>query len=168
MTVNIPPVLTPRPQFTPEYWAKVDRKVTASTIDYVKDAPGGDIVEIKLKNGMAFRRKKCEISQLLTRKLEVNAELVGNNSGQFVTGLFVPGSGWAFRMSNEDIAEYVKSLAIAVHDREVTLQAAMRKFLAEKIETYLDSADMFIPGLDSLDMADSLLKAMEKGPEASK
>ncbi len=128
--MTTPPALTKRPQFTPEYWQKAPRKTALAHIERVTNllqAPDDDEqwVEIVLKEGVRFRRKRTEIKQLLTANLEVHLETINE---ELVTGLMVPGVGWAFRMTADDLAAYAQEAFVDAHNRQ---QATMAKALAE-------------------------------------
>lgn len=112
-----PPALAARPEFTAKYWSKVPRALTKATIQRVTNLPKGNddddqYVEIVVDNGVAFRRRKADIAQLLTANMKVSVE---NIMGEVVTGLHVPEIGWAWRMSNEDLAQYAQDLATHQH-----------------------------------------------------
>lgn len=128
------PVFAPRPQFTPEHWAKVPREVHQCAIKRLTNISSPDNgepwVEVILTNGGRFRRKKSEIKQLLTVNLEVNVEVIRSREGEMVTGMFVPDVGWAFRMTNDDLAEYTKQLSLAVHEQRRRAREGMIEYLA--------------------------------------
>jgi hypothetical protein len=120
MSTDAPLALSKVPAFTPEHWAKVPRKTVTARIAKV-DTTELDGVEwslIYLQGGAIIRREKADIKQLLTRHLEIHVELIQNPQGELVTGVFVPDVGWAFRMTNDDLAEYAKELAAEIQDQQ--------------------------------------------------
>jgi hypothetical protein len=121
---DVPPALAaPPPQFDAEHWSKVRRTTVAAVIERVTHK--GEYNEIVLKGGTAFLRKREDIQQLLTANLDVNVEYIAAGPQKLVTGLFVPGVGWAFRMSNDDIAAYTREVFAAEHRRQQALREAM-------------------------------------------
>jgi hypothetical protein len=164
MTDNVPPALAARPQFKPEYWAKIPRQTSVVHIERVTKVDP-EWMEIVLKEGPRFRRKRDEIKQLLTANLEVHMETVNK---ELVTGLFVPGIGWAFRMTNEDLAGYTRDLSVAMYDRERRLQEAMEGFISRQITEFLESRGidpLVIETIDTLLLSKHLLAEMAKGPQ---
>jgi len=174
--VEAPPALADVPQFHPEFWAKVQRQTLSTKIAHVIHKDNG-YTEIAIDGGMAFLRKRKDIKQLLTKNLAVNIEYLANESGQLVTGLFVPQVGWAFRMSNEDLAEYSRQLAAAEHQRQRNLRELMQLTVAEKMRTYLEehceylyrdegSTWVRVDGeFDLVGLADAALQALAEGPK---
>lgn len=125
-----PPALVSTPQFTPEYWHKVPRQTQSAEIMRVTnvDVDGVAWVEIAFKNGLAFKRKKSDIGQLLTANMKVHVEFLGN--GELITGMLVPDVGWVFRMTAEDLAEYTRELSLAAHERRRAQKQQMIDHLA--------------------------------------
>lgn len=118
---DVPTILAnQKPEFTPEYWQKAPRKTVPATIERVTnvDVNGEAWVEIILKEGARFRRERADIHQLLTANLQVNIEAIVTGAGEIITGLFVPGCGWAFRMTAEDLAEYARELSLQVEQAQ--------------------------------------------------
>lgn len=162
-----PPVLAQHPQFTPQYWRNVPRQTMRTHIDRVTNKDGNR-VEIVLKGGMAFQRDKDEIKQLLTANAEVEIESIGQ--GRIITGLMVPGVGWAFRMTAEDLAEYTKNLAMAQHEHKVKMVAAMVDHVGAALDAVLEDHNI-LPGQNgerkelANELAAEALYALEVGPE---
>lgn len=176
MTDTVPPVFADRPQFTPEHWAKVRRDVHSAVIQRVTHIPlpeGADPAdqrtEIVLQGGMAFQRKRSEIKQLLTANMKVNIESIGG--GKMITGMFCPDvKGWAFRMTNEDLAEYTKRLSVHQHERRRRAEDAMLEFLVRIIEDGLDELGIGCESDErkmaaSLHLAAKVMQGLEQGPQ---
>lgn len=170
---DVPPVLSDAPEFTAEHWQTVRRDVLSATIGRVTNLENG-FVEIALTNGVAFQRKREEIAQLLTANMSVNIEHIGN--GKLVTGMFVPGCGWAFRMTNEDLADYTRKVSILVHTQQQQTRQKMINHLANALESALDvllttigveSSKVLSPDQRqklAYDLASVAMEALEAGP----
>lgn len=114
---DVPTILAnQKPEFTAEYWQKAPRSTARANIEKVihHKVDGEMWTEIVLKEGARFRRKRVDIQQLLTPNLVVNVEAIVTGAGEIITGLFVEGCGWAFRMTAEDLAEYTRELSLQV------------------------------------------------------
>lgn len=132
---DAPPALTTQPQFTAEYWQTVPRATVKAKIARVTNKDHG-YVEIVLHNGLALQRQKSEIAQLLTANLEVNIETIGN--GKIVTGMFVPPTGWAFRMTAEDLAAYTRKISAAVYAKQQATRQKMVEHVSQALGSTLD------------------------------
>lgn len=132
--MRVPPALDNRPQFTPEYWRKVPRSTIKTTITRVTNK--GDRVEIVLGNGLAFQRPRADIQQLLTANTAVEIEGIGN--GEIITGMFVEGIGWAFRMTAEELAQYTRELATRIYQQQQETREAMIAHVAVVLEATLN------------------------------
>lgn len=176
MTDTVPPALANVPQFTPEHWARVPRTTMVAQIERVTHIPLPDNApegfeqrtEIVLKGGLAFQRKRSEIKQLLTANMTVNVESIGN--GKMITGLFCPDvKGWAFRMTNEDLADYTKKLAAFQHQQRRQAEDAMLGFLVRLLEEGFD--ELGIEASDErkmaacLHLAGKVMQGLEQGPQ---
>jgi hypothetical protein len=169
---DVSPVLSPAPQFTSEYWARIPRNTVVGEIERVTHREDG-YTEIALKGGVAFKRKRSEIQHLLTRNLTVHVEAIGN--GQVITGLFVPNLGWAFRMSNEDIAQYVKQLSLAQYQRHLEVKERMITHVTSVMEAALRDLNVIGPDGHLIDegetdsasrfLATVAIGALERGPD---
>lgn len=167
-----PPVLTALPQFDPSYWRKVERLMTAATINRVTNLPVGDDgeawVEIVVGNNMAFRRKKSEINQFLHANQKVMVENIG---GKICTGLLVPDVGWAWRMTAEDLAGYSRELAAQQHRRAQQIRIAVLDFVIAAIMDNLhnqateliteENSVVIVGAVDVAELAAAALTAME-------
>ena len=173
-----PPAFANRPQFTPEYWAKVPRQVVKAQIERVTNKDD-TYVEIVLKGGLAFLRKRAEIKTLLTANTVVNVETIKN--GAMITGVFVPspiqGPGgqemgqWAFRMTNEDLAEYTKKLSAHEHARQKAIRENMVNHIAAAMLYGIDEVGL-MPTEDedtrnavAKYLAGLAIEALEQGPD---
>jgi hypothetical protein len=127
--------------------------------------------EIALTNGVAFMRQRSDLKHLLTANLNVHVEVLGK--GEIVTGLFVPNLGWAFRMSNEDLAEYAKGLATAEHSRRAKVrdsmvdhaELALEMELARQMGESSDLPDRYADWIDVHALAETVIRALETGPQ---
>ena len=170
----MPPALLSHPSFTAEYWSKAPRQQAPAHIERVTNRDGG-WVEIVLKEGARFMRRKDEIKQLLTANLAVEVETFSSPAGRMVTGLFVPGIGWAFRMTAQDLADYARDVATAEWEREQQLKNQIVEHVAKSILTYFGHEAQetdHTPGEYVLStsfvpqgLAAHIVAAMEKGPE---
>lgn len=167
---DTPPALADLEQYTAEYWKKVPRRTAKAKIARITNRDNG-FVEIALTNNVAFMRQKSDIKQLLTPNLNVNIEVLGPN-GEIITGLFVPDVGWAFRMTNEDLAEYAKGLAVAEHRRRGRVrdsmvdhaELALEMDLARQMGECPDQPDRYADWIDVRALAEATIKALEAGP----
>lgn len=161
MTNALPPALANHPQFTPEYWRKVPRITSQGTIERVTNLPEEDgerWVEIVMKGGLAFRRQKHEIQQFLHANQVVHVE---NINHEIVTGLIVPDVGWAFRMTNEDLAEHTRKIAALMHERKRLARLQMTEVLAAAMQAEIDKQGHWPCGIDLDRLADVVLTTME-------
>lgn len=164
---DAPPALSPKPQFTPEYWQNVPRATRKAKIARVTNK--GEYVEIALTNGAAFQRHRSEIQQLLTVNLDVDIEAIGN--GAIITGMFVPNIGWAFRMTAEDLADYTRRLSEAQYAKAQATMQRMVEHVASTLVPILDDLE-FTTALDDEDkqrvgivLATAAIEALEQGPD---
>jgi hypothetical protein len=115
----------------------VNRQTANVKILAIRDLPGGEWKEFTLVGGMKFARKRSEITLLITPGLEVQVEAIRTAMGQVITGMFVPKVGWAFRMTNEDLAEYAKKLDAQVSAERAAVMQNMVNHLSVAMEVGL-------------------------------
>ena len=167
-----PPALTDLPQFSADYWRKVERLLTAAQIVRITNLPvePGDVqwVEIVIGNNLAFRRRKSDIAQFLHANQKVMIENIG---GQICTGLLVPDVGWAWRMTAEDLASHAREMATMQYQRAQEIRAAVLDYVATaltdsleeqaEVETGSGGGVVIIGPIDITRLAVAALTAME-------
>ena len=130
-----PPALDPKPQFTTLYWDKVPREKVKAKVKRIT-AIDDEYTEFVFDNGNAFQRRTETLDpDVMNRsKLHANSivyvELIND---ELVTGMWVPEVGWAFRMTSEDLADYARKLAGAMHARRQAAEEELVEFMAEAI-----------------------------------
>jgi hypothetical protein len=111
MTDNAPLALANPPQFQPEYWEKVPRGRMPAVVHNARTKDNFKEIICRLANGQPFKfkRKAEEITQLITPGAPVDIEVVND---ELVTGMYLKDvDRWAFRMTNQDLADYTKELS---------------------------------------------------------
>lgn len=160
-----PPALATPPQFSPAYWAKAPREMFTAHIERVTNLEEG-WVEIVMKEGMALRRERKHIQQLLAPNAEVQLETFNK---ELVTGLLVPGVGWAFRMTSEDLAEYAKALSVEMHKQRLAAEQAMISHVGVNLDSALEAMDLFLDDSNyraevALNLAAIAVASLKTGP----
>lgn len=160
----------PAIQFTPEYWAKVPRTKVKVKIVRITNMADGEHIEFVFDNGEAFQRRRGDLYVGVT--LHANQEVfVETIKGELVTGMWVPEQGWAFRMSNEQLAEYAKKLAAEIHNARRETRQVIVDHLADAMEAALDvlALDASFVGGGAKGaakfLAETAIKALEEGPQ---
>ena len=158
------------PQFTPEFWLKRTRSVVKAKIAKINHSKDGAVTEIVLTTGMAFARKRAEITALLLPGLDIEIEVIAGGNGQIITGLFVPGVGWGFRMSAEDLAEYTQKLAKSEAQRHRNMREQMAVVLAQRLIDGLTHLGITFDDEDAkmqagMFLAVEAIKALTEGPK---
>jgi hypothetical protein len=162
---NIPAAVANPPQFTESYWAKVGRVTRTIHIHKVNDFPDNGEKEFLTREGITFRRKREEITQLIFPGTVAELEVVQTGDGELVTGLFLPDvKAWVFRMTAADLAAYTKQIMATVQDhrrqvREQMVEAAAVAVLHEFNSLFDGSINMATARL----LADAAIKALETG-----
>lgn len=164
--MTAPPSLSTRPQFTEEYWLKAPRMTAKVTIKRITRRD--EDVEIVLMNDVAFLRPRAEIKQLLAANMEVELEVIKLRSGELVTGLNVPGIGWAFRMTAGDLAQQAIEAANEVHQAQMAQRAAVHAGLKATLDSLIqaqtsgiEGAEALVDVLDTGFMATEVMRALE-------
>lgn len=159
---DAPPALAPRPQFTSEYWSKVPRQTSVVHIARVTNLEDG-WVEIVMKEGMRLRRERKDIQQLLAPNVEVHVETIHQ---ELVTGLFVPGVGWAFRMTAEDLAKYTIELSVEIHTRRQQARDAMVTQVSTALTSQLEDFGVTLTDpAQAIKLALAAISVLEAGPQ---
>lgn len=125
-----PPALSRPPQFDPAYWGKVPRekvKVKLVRITKVDD----DFTEFVFDDGNAFQRRVEQLDPDVMAKLHVNVTVyVETINAELVTGMWIPETGWLFRMTSEDLADYAEALMTRAHVVRENAKAELRAYIA--------------------------------------
>ena len=144
-------ITTEAPNFTPEFWQKVPRRQVRKRIAKINHVEfnGEDWTELILEGGGAFRRKKSEIGALLLPRTEIEVELIVSQDGELITGVFLPNERtWAFRMTNEELATYARSVANELTRRRQEARHQMIAHVAQAMSMSLERQgldEMFAP-----------------------
>lgn len=165
-----PPALATPPQFTAQHWANVKREMTKVKIERITDlTQEGNLLEFVFDNGEAFQRRADGLNPDVMAKVHANVQVfVETIQGVLVTGLFVPETGWLFRMTNEQIAEYAKKLAVADHNQRQQAREQLRGFMAMAIrDAILEHHGEDIEGVDWEAVASTVMGAMAQAQPAS-
>lgn len=146
MPDTAPPALANPPQFAASYWDKVPRKTISTTIHKVEAKDGWKEFTCGVgSQPMRFRRKAEEITQLIMPGTPVHVEVIHN---ELVTGMYLPDiKAWAFRMTNQELADYAREISGQVHAQRLAARELMLETVAEALLLALDDLGLIIaPG----------------------
>lgn len=114
---GVPPALATNVGFTPDYWSKIRRDMTKAKIVRITNRDEGWVelaFQSEGKPELAFQRKVADLDPAI--KLHANLEVfIQTVKGTLVTGLWVPAVGWAFQLTNEQLAQQAQDYAAKLH-----------------------------------------------------
>lgn len=158
------------PQFTAEHWRNTRRQLTPPT-RIIGINTRGEFKEFITDNGARFTRAATDLQQLVTVGTTVQIQLIRTGNGELVTGLYLPEvHGWAWEMTNEELADYAKELAEAIHEQRMKVRLAMVRAVVSAMLQVLNTQPRFQKlGKESQDqlaeeLAVAAVIAMETGP----
>lgn len=146
---GVPPALATNVGFTAEYWSKIRRDMTKAKLIRLTNRDD-EWVELHFqaadKPELAFQRRRDELDPDI--KLHANLDVfVQTVKGTIVTGLWVPAVGWAFQLTDEQLAQQAQDYAAKLHmarvehlrlNRELfeTTEASLPDWLKARIENF--------------------------------